>query len=197
MKRALIGAGGSARETKTHLNDESIVFFVDDAFYLKNEEGILPLSAFDPEDYEVLVAVGNSFDRESIVKRLPLRTRYFSFIHPSALIMDKNISIGEGSIICANCILTTNIKIGRHCQLNIGSTISHDCVIGNFFTTAPMVSITGNCQIGNRVYFGTHSSTKQKLNICDDVVVGLGAGVVKDINSPGVYVGLPAKKIEK
>ena len=76
------------------------------------------------------------------------------------------------------------------------SVVIIDNVIGDFFTTAPGVQISGNCIIGDMVYFGTHSSIKQKIQICDNVTIGLNAGVVKDIMYSGTYVGVPAKQIK-
>jgi UDP-3-O-[3-hydroxymyristoyl] glucosamine N-acyltransferase len=43
---------------------------------------------------------------------------------------------------------------------------------------------------------GTNSSVREKVNICDNVTIGLNGGVVKNINEKGVYVGLPVKKIK-
>ena len=51
--------------------------------------------------------------------------------------------------------------------------------------------------ISSRVYLGTNSTTKQGVSICSDVVVGLNAGVVKDILKAGVYVATPARKINE
>lgn len=199
MKRALIGAGGFAREIKAHIGDPEMICFIDDNIFNKMETtsmSLFPLSKFDPLEYEVLVAVGTPQFRVDIVNRLPKNTKYFTFIHPSAQILDKDIFIGEGSIICADCVLTTNIVIGKHSHLNLQTTIGHDCRIGDFFTTAPGAKISGNCNIGNSVYIGTNSSVKEKINICDEVTVGLMAGVVKDITESGVYVGTPTKIIK-
>ena len=192
MKKALIGAGGFAREIKAHMKQD-LPCFVDDVYWKENNNNILPLSKFNPEEYEVLVAIGSSFDREKMVNKLPNNTKYFSFIHPSAQLLDSNIEVGEGSIICANCILTTNIKIGSHCHLNLSTTIGHDCNIGNYFTTAPGAHISGNCNIADCVYVGTNASIKQGINICTGATVGLNAGVVKNIDLAGIYTGTPAK----
>ena len=100
------------------------------------------------------------------------------------------------SIICSGTIITTNVKLGKHTHLNLHTTIGHDCVIGDYFTTAPGVQISGNENIGNRVYFGTRSCVKQKITICDDVIIGMNAGVVKNITESGTYIGTPAKKIK-
>ena len=187
MKKALIGSGGFAREIKHHMNCD-LTFFVDDPYWVEGDS--------NPNEYEVLVAIGNPLDRYNVVNRLPKETKYFSFIHPSAIILDDSIKIGEGSIICAGSILTTNIKIGKHTHINLQTTIGHDCVIGDFFTTAPGAKISGNCKIGNRVYIGTNVSIREKILICDDVTVGLGSGVVKNILESGTYVGCPVKKIK-
>ena len=38
---------------------------------------------------------------------------------------------------------------------------------------------------------------KNNIKIGTDVVIGAGAVVVKDIEAPGTYVGVPARKLEK
>ena len=196
MKRALIGAGGFAREIKAHIGDHTMKCFVDDKYWVENDEYIFPLSHFNPKEYKVIVAIGNPRDRYDIIQRLPSETKYFSFIHPSAQTLDVNINIGEGSIVCAGCILTTNIEIGKHAHLNLQTTIGHDCKIGDYFTTAPGVKISGNCRIYDLVYIGTNASIKEKITIHSLVTIGLNSGVVKHIREPGVYVGTPVKKIK-
>lgn len=198
MKKGIIGAGGFGREIFWSLSDfdrKECIFFVDDKYWDNTDSKILPLSKFNPEEYEVVVAIADPYHRESIVNKLPKETKFFTHIHPSSQIHGSDVEIGEGSIICAGSIITTNIKLGKHTHINLLTTIGHDCIIGDYFTTAPRVQISGNETIGNRVYFGTCSCMKQKLKICDDVIIGMNAGVVKDITQPGVYIGTPAKKI--
>lgn len=196
MKRALIGAGGFANEVKAHIGDFTMKCFVDDKYYTLNNNFIYPLSEFDPEEYEVLIAIGDPRDRFDIVQRLPKNTKYFTFIHPSAQILGNDVYIGKGSIVCAGSILTTNIKIGDHAHLNLQTTIGHDCTIGDYFTTAPGAKISGNCRIYDAVYVGTNASIKQNVSIHSFSTIGLNAGVVKNINESGVYAGVPAKKIK-
>lgn len=199
MKKGIIGLGGFGREVYWSLGLAERIgckFFVDDKFYNSDVENLLPLSLFNPEEYEVVVAVGDPKARKSIVDSLPSQTKFFTHIHPSVQILAPDVMIGEGSIICAGTIITTNVILGKHTHLNLHTTIGHDCKIGNFFTTAPGAKISGNCDIGNCVYFGTNSSVRQKISICDDVTIGLNAGVVKNITESGVYVGVPVSKIK-
>jgi sugar O-acyltransferase (sialic acid O-acetyltransferase NeuD family) len=196
VKKCLIGAGGFAREIRAHLRQD-IPCFIDDCFWVENKNEVYKISSLNIEEYEVLIAVGDPKNRFEIFKKLPKKTKYFSFIHPSAQILDNNIEIGHGSIVCANSILTTNIKIGNHCHINLATTIGHDCIVGDFFTTAPGAHVSGNCEIGDFVYLGTNSSIKEKIKICNNVTIGLNSGVVKNIIKSGVYVGTPAIEVKK
>ncbi|WP_224994857.1 hypothetical protein [Cesiribacter sp. SM1] len=114
-------------------------------------------------------------------------------IHPSVSAL-RWTTVGEGSIVCAGTILTCNIKIGKHAHLNLHTTIGHNCVIGEYFTSAPGVHVSGNCTFGNEVSIGTGASVREKLSICSGATIGMGAVLVKNIEEPGVYVWNPARK---
>ena len=192
MKKALYGYGGHAREIASQIGKE-VTFFVDDQY---SNNVAKPISSFDPTQYHMMVAVGDSKDRFEMVQKLPKETEFFTFIHPTALILDNNVEIGEGSFIGAYSILTTNIKIGKHTLLNRGNQIGHDTTIGDYFSAMPGVIISGNCKIHDYVYIGTNASIRQKISIHSLSTIGMNAAVVKDIESPGVYAGVPAKKIK-
>ena len=192
MKLALFGYGGHAREVACQI-DQEVTFFVDDKY---SNETTKPISEFNPEEYLMMVAVADSYDRKAIVDRLPKNTKYFTFIHPSVLIMDNNIEVGEGSFIGANSILTTSIKLGKHALLNRGNHIGHDCFIGDYFSAMPNAVVGGNVWIGNKVYLGSCSNIKEKIKIVANTIIGMNAAVVKNITKPGIYVGVPSKKLK-
>jgi sugar O-acyltransferase (sialic acid O-acetyltransferase NeuD family) len=141
-----------------------------------------------------MIAISDSSIRQKVVESLPSSTKFFSYIHPSTII-SGNVKISEGTFIGPNCILTNNISLGSHCLLNRGNQVGHDCVIGNFFSMMPGSVISGNNNIGNCVYFGVNSCTKEKIQIVDHCVFGLNSGVIKHVTESGVYVGTPVKKI--
>lgn len=196
MKKAIIGGGGFAKEVKSYIKNETIAsenipMFVDNK-YVDNDT--ISIDLFDPNEYEVVVAIGNPRDRFDVVQKLPENTKYFTYIHPTAQIIN-GVKIGKGSIICPGVIITTNVTIGNHCHLNLLTTIGHDCKIGSYFTTAPGAKISGNCIIYDCVYIGTNASVREKLSIHSFSTIGMNAAVVKNINESGIYVGVPAKKI--
>ena len=193
MKKALVGYGGHSREVMAQMGVK-LTCFVDDKYAVK---GTQPISKFDPKEYTLMVAVADSEDRFNIVQRLPKGTKYFTWIHPTALIMSDDIEIGEGSFIGAYSILTNNIKIGRHALLNRGNHIGHDCSIGDFFSAMPNAVVGGNVEIGSSVYIGSCSNIREKIKISDNIKIGMNSAVVKNIKISGTYVGVPCKFLKK
>ena len=191
MKKVLIGNGGHAREVMAQM-EVNLLKFVDDQYV---DEHTLPLSQFDPKKHIAMVAVADSRDRYDIIQRLPKETQFFTFIHPTALLME-DIEIGEGSFIGAYSILTTNIKIGKHAILNRGNHIGHDCQIGNYFSAMPGAIVSGNVKIYDLVYMGNNSSIREKLSIHSLTTIGMNSAVVKHIEDSGTYVGVPVNKIK-
>lgn len=195
MKRALIGAGGFAREVKSYMGDPKLPMFVDDEYFTPNKGYIFPLSKFDPKEYCVVVAIGDPRDRWDMVQKLPKETKYFKYIHPSVQPLNGDVFVGEGSIICPGTIITVNVNIGKHCHLNLLTTVGHDVVIGDYFTSAPGAKVSGNVTIYDCVYMGTNASIREKLSIHSFVTIGSNAAVVKNIESSGTFVGVPVKQI--
>jgi len=204
-KYCIYGSGGFATESLLCLKDQysfsnselrdRVVFMVDDQFYNKDTImgiSVIKKSSFVANEYELVVCVGNPLKRKLMVKSLPIDTEYTTIIHPSA-ILSEWVRIGIGSVITAGTILTCNIEIGKHSQLNLNTTVGHDCILGDSLTTAPGVNISGRCQIDEGVYIGTGAGIRENTTICSNTVIGMGAYVVKNITVPGTYVGTPAR----
>lgn len=206
-KICIMGAGGAAKDVLNLINDldkyeEVDCFMVLDEVWEREwknkqimEKPVKPQSDFNSTIHCATIGIGETSIREKITQKLPKNTEYISLIHPTAVI-SKWAKIGKGAIICAGCIITCDVNIGKHAYLNIHTTISHDNLIGDFVTTSPGTNISGNCKIGNKVYFGTSSAVRQGIQICDNTFIGMGAIVVKDIATSGTYVGVPAKRIK-
>jgi sugar O-acyltransferase (sialic acid O-acetyltransferase NeuD family) len=190
MKKALFGCGGLAREISSLLR-EDIEFFVDDEYVKDN---LLPLSNYNPHEYEIMIAIADPKIRKKTFEKLKF-ANYFSYIHPSAVVAD-DVVIGKGAFIGPFCTINTNAKIGDHAIINRFNSVGHDVEIKNYLSMMPGSILSGNNIIGESFYIGTNSCTKEKINICDNVTIGLNSGVVKDIRESGVYVGTPARKIK-
>lgn len=189
MKKALIGNGGHAIEVRSQIGEGE--FFVTD---YSGHKGARPISELDFDSYELMICVGDPTIRKKIADSMPSGCRFFTYIHPTAII-GEGVEIGEGSFIGPYCVLTTNIKIGKHSIILRNSCIGHDSAAGDFLSMMANCSISGNVTIGERSYLGNNCSVKEKKNICDGVTIGMNSCVVKDILEPGIYAGTPSKKI--
>jgi len=204
-KIAIVGAGGHARETALLLFQCGVArehlagFFVDDHYWSETSVEGLPLrrlGEFDPDHHVAIVAIGESHARRKLVEQLPVSTRFPAFVHPS-VIAPTDLVVGEGVILHAGCIITTNVRLARHVQLNRGTQVGHDSVLGDFVTTAPGAVISGNCTIGACSYLGAMSSIRERQLVGDGATVGMGAVVVSNVPAHATYVGNPARPIAR
>lgn len=114
------------------------------------------------------------------------------FIGPFVEIQ-KRVKIGPRTRIQSHAFICELVTIGED------SFISH----GAMFINDPF-KIGGPARgdqtqwketiIGNRVSIGTNA-TIMPVSICDDVVIGAGAVVTKNITESGTYVGNPARQL--
>ena len=194
MRKAIFGNGGHAREVISLLPFD-VEIFVDDDFVKSEKE--IPLSSFDPEIYEIMICVGDSQERKKVVDRLPAGTRFFSFIHPSSIIVGDKKNIGTGTFIGPYCFISCNTKIGNHCVLNRGCHVGHDSILGDCVSMMSNSVVSGNCVIGEECYMGNNSAIREKISLCGGVKIGMNSAVVKNIDTTGNYAGVPAKILNK
>ncbi|MFZ5571359.1 MAG: acetyltransferase [Thermodesulfobacteriota bacterium] len=207
----IYGAGGFAREVawlipSSNMKQYEIACFISDT---PEEQGLVinGIAVMSLEETRkrypsasAIAAIGNPAGREIISNRAKENGFCFATIIHQETLKSEWIKIGEGTVICAGNILTTNIEIGRHAQINLGCTIGHDVIIGDYSTLSPGVHVSGRVHIGNRVYIGTGAviiagTSERPIVIEDDVVIGAGACVTRSLAGKQTYVGVPAKSI--
>jgi len=148
------------------------------------------------------VAIADSKTREQIASTCIAQGAKPMSIESSASISYDENTIGNGAILCANTVVTSNTRIGSFFHCNIYSYVGHDCVIGDFVTFAPGVHCNGNVHIRDYAYVGTGAVIKQgssakPIVIGEGAIVGMGAIVTRDVPPFTTVVGNPAKPLEK
>src|SRR5436853_318582 len=81
------------------------------------------------------------------------------------VIVGSDVEIGEGTCLAPGVIVTTRTTIGRHCILNIHSSVSHDCVFDDYVNINPGATVCGNVCIGEGSYIGAGATIKDKVSI--------------------------------
>jgi len=112
------------------------------------------------------------------------------FIGPFVEIQ-KNVTIGKRTKIQSHTFICELVNIGEDCFIGHGVMFIND----TFSSGGPArgnKDLWKSTSIGNNVSIGSNA-TILAVKICDNVVIGAGSVVTKNIISPGVYFGNPAK----
>lgn len=107
--------------------------------------------------------------------------------------IQKSVTIGKRTRVQSHSFICELVTIGDDCFIGHGVMFIND----TFNTGGPARGDKTKWKattIGNQVSIGSNA-TIMPVSICDDVVIGAGAVVTKDITSPGIYAGNPAKLI--
>jgi len=122
-------------------------------------------------------------------------------------------AIGDGSFIGPFVEIQREVVIGKRCRIQSHAficelvVIGDDCFISHgamfindlFSTGGPAKGrrdLWRRTRLGNEVSIGTNA-TVLPVAICDQVVIGAGSVVTRDITEPGVYAGNPARLLRR
>ena len=212
---AIYGAGGFGREVawlvQSCNEDEErfqVVCFIDDdqALYGQILNGITVMGLESVRDQfplaRIVCGIGTPRIRQQLMEKAAAAGfECETFIHPRVE-RSQWVEIGSGSVICAGNILTTNIILGAHVQINIDCTIGHDVIIKDYATLCPGVHVSGCVHLGRRVFVGAgaviiNGTQEEPVTIGDDVVIGGGACVTQSLPANITAVGVPAKIVKR
>jgi acetyltransferase-like isoleucine patch superfamily enzyme len=108
--------------------------------------------------------------------------------------IQRNVVIGKRTRIQSHSFICEEVTIGDDCFVGHGVMFINDL----FSSGKPAGDQSGwkKTVIGNRVSIGSNVSILP-VAVCDDVVIGAGAVVTKDIVEKGIYAGNPARLIRR
>ena len=114
------------------------------------------------------------------------------FIGPFVEIQ-KGVKIGNKTKVQSHAFICELVTIGNNCFISHGSMFINDVFkVGH--PAEGRKDLWRATEIGNNVSIGTNA-TILPVKIVDNVVIGAGSVVTKDILEPGIYAGNPAKRL--
>ncbi len=143
---------------------------------------------------EIMVAIGynNIAFRKKIFSTLKKQAiPVGTFVHPTAYVADS-AKIGEGCILLINCIVEMNTVLRENIFLSSSCYVSHDVRIGAHTYCAPSLNIAGNSTIGEGCFLGINTTTVNGVRVGNNVKIGAGSVIIKDIPSNVLVAGVPA-----
>jgi sugar O-acyltransferase (sialic acid O-acetyltransferase NeuD family) len=116
-------------------------------------------------------------------------------VHPRASI-SPHARVSAGCFIAAQSVVGPCASLGVAVIVNHGAVVDHDVEVGDYSHIAPLVALGGAVRIGRRVLLGSGASVLPGRSIADGIVVGSGAVVIDNLTEPGVYAGVPARRVK-
>lgn len=189
MKKLIIfGNADFARLLKYYIDNDDVreveCFTVNSCIINEKEFCGLPVVDFEsiqdyysPDEYEILLAIGNSRMNE-LRKKIFIESKakgynIASYFHSSCSINSREF--GEGNIMLENCLIYPFSKIGSGNLLWDHVIINHDCVVGDFNTFAGYADLCGYVRVGNNGYFGKHCVLNERMSVADYTLIGAAA----------------------
>jgi len=102
--------------------------------------------------------------------------------------IDANCSIARGSL--------SDTVIGNGTKLDALVHIAHNVSVGKICQLASGTIIGGSAKLGDSCWTGLNSTIKNKITLGNNVLVGAGACVIKDVPGGDIVAGVPAKSIK-
>lgn len=173
---------------------------------LKNSEIKFKNKSTIETDIKKFLTTVKKFGRKTIFES------YSQIVIKGDISIGDNFHLGKGSRISSvrdNLSVGDNVTIGENCTidgsggLEIGSNVvisDYTCVISHkhLFVKNKGLSneyISARTRIGSYVWLCEGVKVIPGITICDNVIVGAGSIVTRDIVEEGIYVGIPTKKI--
>ena len=114
------------------------------------------------------------------------------FVGPFTEIQSE-VKIGSRTKVQSHSFICSLVEIGEDCFIGHGVMFTNDLLRGGP-AKGDRTKWKGT-KLGNRVSVGSNV-TLLPVKICDDVVIGAGSVVTRDITVPGTYLGNPARLVE-
>ena len=159
---------------------------------LPKEIEIIALNKFKPKTTNYFFGFIDPNKSELLEKLARFQIQFSNIIHPFAYVSDT-VSLGSGNFIGPGVVLGPNVKLSNFNFFNRASSIGHNVEIGNFNHFGPASTVCGRCLIGDENFLGASSTLIDGIKIANQILLGAGALVTRDLESPGTYVGIPAK----
>ena len=201
------GLGGEVMELAKEINEiehqwDYICFINDVAAAIETNDEILAFEAFHQkygiDKGEIVIASGEPQGRKQLYKKLEQYGYQMpNLIHPSAVIRNME-AMGDGNIIQNFvCFSPSHVKIGNNNVFMPFTRIAHDSQIKNHCVFSSSSDCSGHIVIEDCCFIGTGAKLRDCITVESNVIVGMGAIVLKSVEKQSVVVGNPAKKIRE
>jgi UDP-perosamine 4-acetyltransferase len=119
-----------------------------------------------------------------------------TLIHPRAAVA-PSATIGEGCFVGALAVVNSGAIVEDLALLSPTAFVGHHAVVGTAASMAPGARMGGRSSVGRRSFIGLGANVLPDRRVGDDVVIGAGSVVVRDVASGTSAIGVPASVMRR
>lgn len=151
----------------------------------------------DLKGKKLAIAIGNNSVRLKLYTEILSKNGELpTLVHPTAYISDS-ASVGKGCYIQPHAIIWSMAGLGDSVIISPSTMISHHTIIGRGCMISTLSSVGSDISIGNSVFIGMGCTIMTGIReIGDNVVVGAGSVVIRDVEAGATVAGVPARRIK-
>lgn len=144
-----------------------------------------------------VVGLGDNYLREKVVLEILAQKKAFNFVNVISKFayVSKTAIMGVGNVILHGAVVNSEAQMGNHCVINTKSSLDHNCSMDDYASFGANIVTGGFVKIGRYSAITLAVTIFDRLEIGENVVVGSGSLVTKDLESNSLYYGVPAKRI--
>lgn len=148
------------------------------------------------DNYQYLVTIALDLEERKEITNIidSLNLDCVTYVHESSLV-HQSAKLGKGVAIFSFNLVMANAVIGNHCIIDAYCLVGHDTIVDDNCIIMSGTLIAGKTKVGKNCVFNMKSAAINKIQICDDVIVGAFSNITKTIDKPGMYVGSPARLV--
>ena len=120
---------------------------------------------------------------------------FINLIHKSVVI-NNNVNIGSGCIICEHCILSNDVLICDFVTIHSFTILGHDTFLGKYVHLGAFCFTGGFSRIDDEATVYVRATILDRLNIGIGATVGAGSLVIRNVKDGVTVIGNPAKILE-
>lgn len=146
---------------------------------------------------DFLVTVGQvriAGTRRRLYEALAIRGYSAATLVSPTAVLGRDAVLGQGTIVMHRAVVNVAARVGNNCIVNTAAVVEHDVVVEDHCHISTGAIVNGAARIGRGSMIGSGAIVLQGVSIAPDVMVGAGAVVAGNIDTPGIWTGVPARR---
>lgn len=185
---------------------EPVAFTVDRGHRVIADPGGRPVVTFDevadrfpPDRNQMLVALGGHRMMRTRAERCDearaIGYRLAGWVSSRATVW-SDLDVGPNTLVFPGSVVSPFVRLGEDVFIRSNVVVSHHVTVDDHTTIAHGAVLGGGAVVGRHCWIGLGAVVRDGVRVAEGCLIGAGAVVVADTEPDGIYLGVPARRVE-